>query len=429
MNHLKTLDRSPGICITTLCLLYAAQGIPDGFVRVGLKTYLIDQGVSTAAIGVTIALVSWPWSLKWVWGPFVDRFRFHRMGRRRPWILAAQTGIMLSLASLLFIPDLSASLKALSIVILLANTFASLQDVSVDAMAIDQLPPEKRGIANGFMYGSSYAGSYVGSYLLGGLLLTSGIVAAVSLQIGILFFIALFPLLFRERRQDRFVALGTHRAEDEDEERASVNELFAKLGKSFSVRSSWLAAVFALTSLICTNAYLIVWPVYMKEELGWSTSDYLTLEGGLSVWFGLGGSVAGGLIASLLGPKRALFTALSLMAITWGLHGLLMSWWSDTTVVSWLFLLSAMLQGFFQVSMFSMFMEIAWPPVAATQFTAYMAMLNLSNGLGASSAGLMESAFSMQGFFWVLVGIQLAGGLLLLFIDPTQTRRVLHAAP
>ena len=122
--------------------------------RVGLKTYLIDQGVSTSAIGMTVALVSWPWAMKWVWGPFVDRFRFHSMGRRRPWILAAQSGMMLTLASLLFIPDLSANLRVLSIVILLANVFASLQDVAVDAMAIDQLPAERRGAANGFMYGS-----------------------------------------------------------------------------------------------------------------------------------------------------------------------------------------------------------------------------------------------------------------------------------
>ena len=245
------------------------------------------------------------------------------------------------------------------------------------------------------------------------------------MQITALFFIALFPLLFRESSKDRFLALGTHSHDHATEGGGSVKGLFAKLGKAFSVRSSWLAAVFALGSLVCTNSYLIVWPVYMQEHLGWSTSDYLTLEGGLSVWFGLGGSVAGGLIASLIGPKRALFTSLTLLTVTWGLHGLMISSWENDTVVASLFLVSAVLQGFFQVSMFSMFMEIAWRPVAATQFTAYMAMLNLSNGLGASSAGLMEATFSMQGFFFALVGIQLLGGLLLLFIDPTQTRRIL----
>lgn len=399
--------------------------MPDGFVRVGLKTYLIDQGVETSAIGLTVALVSWPWALKWMWGPLVDRFGNLKMGRRRPWILAAQSGIILTLVSFLFIPDLSVSLRVLSIVILLANVFASLQDVAVDAMAIDQLPPEKRGAANGFMFGSSYAGNYVGAYFLGGLLLSSGILAAVSLQIAILFFIALFPFLFRERSCDRVVSLGTHRLEDPSDEKVSIKTLFGKLGKAFSVRSSWLAAIFSLTSLICTNAYLIVWPVFMKEQLGWSTSDYLTLEGGLSVWFGLGGSVVGGLIASQLGTRRSLLTSLALMTVTWGLHAVLFASWENDAVVSTLFLLSALLQGYFQVSMFSMFMEIAWPPVAATQFTAYMAMLNLSNGIGASLAGVMEVSVSMYGFFLVLVAIQLCGGLLLLFIDPSQTQNVL----
>ena len=421
----KTLDRSPGICIATLCFLYAAQGMPDGFVRVGLKTYLIDQGVSTAAIGTTVALVSWPWALKWLWGPLVDRFQRSRMGRRRPWVLAAQAGIMLTLFSILCIPDLSANLRALSIAILLANVFASLQDVAVDAMAIDQLPPERRGAANGLMFGSSYAGSYVGSYVLGGLLLTSGIVAAVSLQVVVLFLIALFPLLFREKSADRFFALGTATDDQSDNDPSSVRHLFRKLAKAFRVRSSWLAALFALSSLFCTNAYLIVWPVYMKEQLGWSSSEYLALEGGWSVWFGLTGSVVGGLIASLLGAKRSVMIALLMLSGTWILHGALSVNWEDETVVTCMFLLATLLAGFFQVSMFSMFMEIAWPPVAATQFTAYMAMLNLSNGIGASLAGIVESSFSMQGCFYVFGVLQILGLVLLMFIDPKQTRTTL----
>jgi len=399
--------------------------MPDGFVRVGLKTYLIDQGVSTAAIGTTVALVSWPWALKWLWGPLVDRFQQSRMGRRRPWVLAAQAGIMLTLFSILCIPDLSANLRALSIAILLANVFASLQDVAVDAMAIDQLPPERRGAANGLMFGSSYAGSYVGSYVLGGLLLTSGIVAAVSLQVVVLFLIALFPLLFREKSADRFFALGTATDDKSDEDPSSVRHLFGKLAKAFRVRSSWLAALFALSSLFCTNAYLIVWPVYMKEKLGWSSSEYLALEGGWSVWFGLTGSVVGGLIASLLGAKRSVMIALLMLSGTWILHGACSAYWEDETAVTCMFLLATLLAGFFQVSMFSMFMEIAWPPVAATQFTAYMAMLNLSNGIGASLAGFVESSFSMQDCFYVFGVLQMLGLVLLMFIDPKQTRTTL----
>lgn len=421
----KTLGQRPVVCIVTLCALYSAQGMPDGFVRTGLKTYLIDQGVSTASIGQMVALVSWPWALKWIWGPIIDRFGHHRMGRRRPWILAAQTGIGLTLATMLMIPDLSDSLRLLGIMIVMANVFASLQDVSVDAMAIDQLPENKRGVANGLMFGSSYFGSYLGAFLLGSLLLTSGIAAAVSVQLVLLFLIALFPFFFRERDSDAMLSLRFSDRENGDKPAPTTKQLLKQLARGFSVRSSWLTGILALSSLIAINAYLIVWPVYLQGQLGWSSEEYLRLEGGLSVWFGLSGAVIGGVIVSKLGNKRSVVVSGLLVAMTWFAHPLLATHWASTSCVVGLFLASTAFTGFFQVSMFSMFMSIAWRPIAATQFTAYMAMLNLSNGIGARMAGWLEQSFSMTTIFWIFGIYQLLGLGILLFIDPTQTRRIL----
>ena len=42
--------------------------------------------------------------------------------------------------------------------IFLHNVFNSLQDVSVDALAVDLLPEDERGKANGLMFGSKYLG-------------------------------------------------------------------------------------------------------------------------------------------------------------------------------------------------------------------------------------------------------------------------------
>ena len=77
------------------------------------------------------------------------------------------------------------------------------------------------------------------------------------------------------------------------------------------------------------------------------------------------------------------------------------------------------------VAMFSMFMGVAWPPVAATQFTAYMAMLNLSNGIGAKTAGYLENYFSMTTIFYILGFYQLVTLILLVGIDPQEARRKL----
>src|SRR5262245_28935033 len=199
------LSENRPLRLGTLCLLYAAQGLPDGFVRIALKAYLIAQGASTDAIGNVIATVSWPWSLKFLWGPFIDRYGYAPMGRRRPWILFAQFMMATTLLGMLLIPNIAASLKWLSLMVLAVNIFASLQDVSVDALAVDLLPAEERGVANGFMYGSNYAGSYVGGKVLGNFIHQYGFPFAVKVQALLIACIAAFPLALRERRGDELL--------------------------------------------------------------------------------------------------------------------------------------------------------------------------------------------------------------------------------
>jgi PAT family beta-lactamase induction signal transducer AmpG len=421
---LPTLDKHRTLRLTTLCALYAAQGMPDGFVRVGLKAYLIDQGVSTAAVGNMVALVSWPWALKWAWGPVIDRYRYNAMGRRRPWILAAQLGLALTLGAMIMMPDLAGQLWWLGFMVLIANMFASLQDVSVDALAVDLLPEKERGIANGFMFASSYFGQYVGAAVLGGLLLTSGIKPAATVQMLILLSIASFPLLFREQPDN--VALPkifSPRTMKRKEKAHTIVELFEHLAKAFSVRSSLLAGLLALSSLIAVMAHLVFWPAFLQRNLGWSSLEYLQLEGNYAVWFGLVGSVGGGVLASAIGAKRTIAIAMLLLASTWLAHAAFQRLWESHLAIAVLFLAATAVAGLLQVAMFALFMGVSWPPVAATQFTAYMAMLNVSNGIGAKLAGHLEAAFDMRTIFIVLGVYQLGTLAILAGIDPEETRR------
>ena len=101
----------------------------------------------------------------------------------------------LTLLAMLFIPELTTSMRTLALMVLLVNIFASLQDVSVDALAIDLLPAKERGVANGFMYGSNYAGSFIGGAILGQChFATMAFRRPLATQVSILLAIAAFPL-------------------------------------------------------------------------------------------------------------------------------------------------------------------------------------------------------------------------------------------
>ena len=312
--------------------------------------------------------------------------------------------------------------------VLVVNMFASLQDVSVDALAVDLLPEKERGLANGFMYGASYGGNAIGGVLLGTIILQYGFSTAVGLQVAMLLAIAAFPLFFREKPGDLLLpnrAAAAEHASAHDLGRASsLAELFGLLLRAFSLRSSILAGVLAFLSLVAVNSHLVFWPTFLQQELGWTQQQWLALEGGWSVWFGLSGSVFGGLLASVIGAKRTVIASLMGFVLLWLAYVLGEASWTSRSFVFSMFLVESTLAGLLQVSMFALFMGICWPPVAATQFTAYMALMNLSNGFGALLAGPLVANFAIANSHYVLAGLQFALIGVVLAIDPHQVRRV-----
>jgi MFS transporter, PAT family, beta-lactamase induction signal transducer AmpG len=402
-----TLSDNRTLRLTTLCVLYVSQGLPDGFVRTGLKTYLIANGATLAEVSHVITLLSWPWAIKWVWGPVIDRFSYSSLGRRRPWILGAQFFMGMSLASMLFIPNLPDNIRLLGMTVLLINCFSSLQDVAVDALAIDLLPESERGITNGFMFASFYVGSFLGGAVIGRLLLKQGIQAAVTCEIMILVVIAMFPLMFRERRGDGFVLPRRRTSSDHlsAERRASIRHTLVLLKQSFSRRASILAGMLAGCALVATSAHLVFWSVYVQRELKWTSDAYLLMEGSYAMAFGLVGALLGGIAASWLGARWAVVLSLLGLAMCWFLHAATANMWDNTILVTSLFLAVAFLASFFQVSLFALFMGVCSTSVAATQFSAYMALLNVSGSVGSKLAGSIGTksqlifAFAMLGCF------------------------------
>ena len=77
------------------------------------------------------------------------------------------------------------------------------------------------------------------------------------------------------------------------------------------------------------------------------------------------------------------------------------------------------------VGLFALYMDISWPRVAATQFTAYMALLNLSTTLGHKFAGVMDGVWDIPQTYALAGVVQIVVIGLLLRMDTGQTRREL----
>ena len=189
--------------IASFTIFYVAQGLPIGLLMIAIPAWLAGSGATATEIASYVSLAGLPWGLKLFAGPIMDRFSYLSMGRRRPWVVLSQSGLLLALFSMSLTPDPIDSVWLLSTMAFLVNMFAAVQDVAVDGMAIDVLEPDERGSANAFMACGQvvgYSGSgFVTAHALeyGGLALACFIVA-----FGVAF-ILLWSILIKERSMEK----------------------------------------------------------------------------------------------------------------------------------------------------------------------------------------------------------------------------------
>ncbi len=407
--------------LTVMTALYVAQGIPYGFVTVTFAAYLAKHGASEGDIGDLTAFAMLPWAFKWLWAPLVDRFSHSRMGRRRPFIIGAQLLLVLAAATMMAVPSPEDHLELMGWMIFTANVFASLQDVSVDALAVDLLPEHERGFANGLMYGGSYLGTMFGGAVLSTVLGSSGLEVALLAQAVALGAIMMFPLLLRERPGDALFSLRAR-------ERVAGGprpKLLANLLKAFSRRSPLLSAVLAICSMLAAQTLAAVFTVLLMKKLDWKQEEFGQMMGGLPLVLGLSGSVVGGWLADRVGHRKMVAIASVLLGLTFLAFGLGASWWGDGNFIYAYVCAQELFLGTLSASLFALLMGVSWPVVAASQFTAYMALLNLGRTLGSKLAGPLTESLGTAGTYLGLGAFQIAVIFLLLPIDPNQNRREL----
>jgi PAT family beta-lactamase induction signal transducer AmpG len=428
-----TLAEAPRLRLGVLCALYLAQGVPWGFVAITLAAVLAERGLGTERVGAMMALATLPWAFKWAWGPVVDAFDLPG-GRRRPWVLLAQGMMALSLAALLLQPDPAADLAVLGWLLLVHNAFAALQDVAVDAMAVDLLTEDERGRANGLMYGSKYLGGAIGGAGLASVLAVGGLRLAIAAQLALLALIWLLPWRFRESAA--VSAEGGGGAAPALALPAVVAgplvrgvAVLRRLVRAFSLRSTLLGAALALAISLAMGVLSPVAAVLYTGRLGWTAQDYATVQGGLGVAFGLAGAVLGGVAADRVGHRRMVAFASAALGVLWIAFALLEPHWQQRWLSTALLLAEPLFGALMTVGLFALFMDLTWPAVAATQFTASMALLNLSTTIGHKIAGGLDALLSDAGLYAACGAFQIALLALLLGIDPGQTRRELGPAP
>ncbi|MBA3503968.1 MAG: MFS transporter, partial [Deltaproteobacteria bacterium] len=410
-----SLAERPRLRLLTFCLLYAAQGIPWGFMATTLPAYLTKRGLDAGFVGAALAFTTLPYTFKWIWGPIIDTYTLPRFGRRRPWIIFAQGMMAVTLVALIAIPDLTIEVRMLAWMIFLHTVFNALQDVAVDALAVDLLTDEERGRANGLMYGSKYFGGIFGGAGMAYVIASSGLRTALLLQTAILVAIMFVPLLVKESNTP-------------PPPRTPGRELARSLGQAFSLRSTLVAAVLMLGMNFAIGVISATGYALFVGALGWKPESYTAITGGWGLVVGGSAAMLTGFILDRFGRRPVAAVASRALAGGWIVFALGRGSWTDLTFVRTLAFYEAAATGVLSVSLIALCMDLSWTKIGGSQFAAYMALSNFSTTLGYQFSARAQELWDWHGIYLVAAVCQVVMTFVLLPIDPTQTKRELTDA-
>ncbi len=414
--------------------LYVTEGIPLGFAATAVATQLRRQDVGPAEIGAFVASFYLPWAFKWAFGPVIDVFASKRWGHRRGWILLTQTLMTLTLLStvLLKLPE---QLMLFTVILLVHNTFGAMQDVAIDALAVASLEPKERGLANGVMFAGASVGQAVGGSGVLFLSAYTGFQATFWFVAACLMAVAAFIVLpMREPDAPPLAAVvGSRLASAGRRMRGFAVDAFRSfLGSrgAFAGMAYSLLPFGAMCLGLALQSNLAVELGMDDDQVAW-----------LNLWSTLIGAVCcvlGGWLSDRYGRRRTLAVFVVLMSLPvlylanelqrfgWVMPisinaanrpvvppALLLAFWVATLVYN---VFNGLMYGVHT----ALLMDVTNPKVAATQFTAYMAMMNLAISYSASWQGIAIEAWGYPTTMLVDAIFGLSGLLVLPFVKPAS---------
>lgn len=368
--------------------LYVMQGIPYGFAATAIANYLAYRHVSPERIGQFVATVGLPWTLQFVWGPVVDRFQGSRMGRRRPWVLAAQLLAFAASLTITFITDPESQLPMLGVAFLVHSVFASVQDTSVDALAISTIPEHERGRINAAMRGGYLAGLGLAGAAFSYLINRYGFAVAALTHSGVLLAMTAITFFVREKPTDALLSLRSVLPDSAaSQPPRNLKALFGELWRGLTNRRNLLVFLAVAAVYLAASVFIRAFNVHLIQQLHWRDTELSLLSGIQGGLLGLAVIVAGGWLSDKVGAVRLLVAVMFILGVFLLVFNLLAHQWHNRAVSSAGLVIWQSFDPAYSVAAMPLLMSICRKGIEGSQFTAYMALVNLCDVAGSYISG------------------------------------------
>ena len=385
MAHLVLRD-SARLRYFTFFYLYLMQGVPSGFALTAVYNYLIGQGLTAKSVGSFAAVVGLPWTFQFVWGPLIDKYQYSIIGHRKQWVVLTQLVAAGASLSLLLVRNPVAQLGLMSAVFFVHSVFASIQDASVDAIAISVVPVAERGRVNAFMRAGSLFGWAVGGAVLAYLLHHGGFRWAALTQTLTLLTFTVLTFFIKLERTDRLLPrFGTGRSapaapvaeEGSGEANPSLSWLFRELWRSIIEKHSLRAFGIIIGAYLAASLFGNAYAFHLIHSLRWPDADVSILQGTWGSLLSFAVLMGGGILVDRLGAARLQYWVLVVMAVFLLVFNSFAAQWVHRPVSFAGLAMVNLADPLLSISAMPLLMAYCRPKIEGSQFTTYMALVNL----------------------------------------------------
>ena len=292
-RHWKAIlfNRRMLVCI----FLGFTSGMPLYVLFQLVPAWLRSSGVDLATIGL-FALVSLPYTWKFLWSPLMDRYAPPFLGRRRGWAIVTQVALLLAIGALGQV-DPTGSLRAAVVLVFLVSLFSASQDIVIDAYRRELLEDDELGAGNALFINAYRLSSLVPgslSLILSDLLPWSVVywVTGAFMAVGIV-----TSLVIREVSDDALAPRSMREAVIDP-----FREFFARGGVAAGLA---ILAFMFLYKLGDNMATALATPFYL--DMGFSRTEIGSIAKVAALWASIAGSVIGGAVMLKLTINKALW--------------------------------------------------------------------------------------------------------------------------
>ncbi len=368
-----------------------------------LQAWMKEEGVDLTVIGL-MALVGLPYTLKFVWAPFLDRFTLPFLGRRRGWLLVAQVALMFSIAGLGTTNPVS-SPWIVAFAAFLVTFFSASQDIVVDAYRREDLSDEELGL------GSSL---YINGYRIGMLLASGGgLIMADHMPFSMVYLLmagAMLPgimttLLAPEPKTN----MGT----PETLKNAVIDPLVEYFSRNGAL---WILAFVLLYKIGDTMASAMTTPFYL--DIGFSKTEIGAVVKLFGFWATIAGGLIGGVIMLRMGINRSLWIFGFLQAISTACFAVLARVGHSVPTLSWVIGFENFSGGMGTAAYAAFMASITNKKFTATQYALLTSLMGVPRVMASAPTGFLAKNLGWEAFFISCTLIAIPGMLLLLKFAP-----------